>query len=434
MKYSKYNNQMIDFIKKSPTPFHAVSNIAHLLSSKGFVCLKENEAWQLKRGEGYYVIRNDSSIIAFIIGENDPIKTGIRFVGAHTDSPCIKIKPSPEIFKNSYYQLGTEIYGGVLLSTWFDRDLSIAGKVIFKTSKNKLHEALVDIRKPVAIIPSLAIHLDENANKGHTINPEKEILPILFECKDYGENFREILAAELINQSPSLADSGNLIIIDYDLSFYDAQAPAIVGLKGDFISGARLDNLLSCFAGTQAMIQSNRAITSIFACYDHEEVGSTSAIGANSVFMESILNRLFEKNETQSRVLANSMFVSTDNAHGIHPNFPDKHDKKHAPILNHGLVIKVNANQRYATNFLTSSIIKNLCDDIDIPTQYFSNRADISCGSTIGPMSAANIGIKTIDIGVPTFAMHSIRETAGAKDAFYLSKMLKNFFDVKELS
>jgi aspartyl aminopeptidase len=241
------------------------------------------------------------------------------------------------------------------------------------------------------------------------------------------------LAKELVSQLSSISKSDNLSVIDYDLSFYDTQPPDLIGLEKDFISSARLDNLLSCFAGVQAIIKTNKQVTSMLACYDHEEVGSTSAIGANGAFMESVLNRLFRQAETKSRVVANSMLISTDNAHGVHPNFLDKHDENHSPIINNGLVIKVNANQRYATDSLTSSLLKNLCNDINIPTQSFVNRADMSCGSTIGPITAANIGIKTIDIGVPTFAMHSIREIAGKEDAFYLFQMLSKFLDAEKL-
>ena len=433
MNNFNYSKQLLEFIKNSPTSYHAVDNMKKFLNSAGFEGLNENEPWCLKNRNGYYVTRNDSSIIAFIVGSKEPIETGIRFVGAHTDSPCLKIKPNPEVYKKTYFQLGVEVYGGVLLNTWFDRDLSIAGKVTYKTAHNKLDEALIDIKKPIAIIPSLAIHLDKNANKGRTVNPETEMLPILTNCHKIREDFRDILAEELVTQLSSTGTSDGLSIIDYDLSFYDVQPPSLIGLKNDFISSARLDNLLSCFAGVQAMIKSDKNVTSMLACYDHEEVGSISAIGANGAFMESVLNRIFDQAEIKSRVIANSMLVSTDNAHGVHPNFLDKHDKNHSPIINKGLVIKVNSNQRYATSSLTSSLLKNLCNDISIPTQSFVNRADMSCGSTIGPITAANIGLKTIDIGVPTFAMHSIREIAGTKDAFYLFEMLNKFLDTEKL-
>lgn len=433
MNNFNYSKQLLEFIKNSPTSYHAVDNMKKFLNSAGFEGLNENEPWCLKNRNGYYVTRNDSSIIAFTVGRKEPIETGIRFVGAHTDSPCLKIKPNPEVYKKTYFQLGVEVYGGVLLNTWFDRDLSIAGKVTYKTAHNKLGEALIDIKKPIAIIPSLAIHLDKSANKGRTVNPETEMLPILTNCHKIKEDFRDILAEELVTQLSSTGSSDGLSIIDYDLSFYDAHSPSLIGLKNDFISSARLDNLLSCFAGVQAMISSDKNVTSMLACYDHEEVGSISAIGANGAFMESVLNRIFDRAEIKSRIIANSMLVSTDNAHGVHPNFLDKHDKNHSPIINKGLVIKVNSNQRYATSSLTSSLLKNLCNDIGIPTQSFVNRADMSCGSTIGPITAANIGLKTIDIGVPTFAMHSIREIAGTKDAFYLFEMLNKFLDTEKL-
>jgi len=350
-------------------------------------------------------------------------------VGGHTDSPCLKIKPQPEVYKNSYYQLGVEVYGGALLGPWFDRDLSIAGKVSYQTEKGKLQESLIDMKRPVGIIPSLAIHLDRDANSNRSIDPQTDMLPILYKCGNTREDFRSILAKEL----PSSAHSGPVSILDYDLYFYDCQLPALIGFKEDFISSARLDNLLSCFAGLQALLSSNKQITSVLACYDHEEVGSTSAIGANGSFLESLLDRIYSEPEEKSRVMAQSILISTDNAHGIHPNFPNKHDENHAPVINEGLVIKVNANQRYATNSTTSSFLKNLCKEISVPTQYFVSRAGISCGSTIGPITAANIGVKTIDVGVPTFAMHSVRELAGANDAYYLFQTLSAFLDVEKL-
>ena len=433
MNNFNYSEQLIEFIKNSPTSYHAVDNMKKFLNSAGFKNLDESKPWCLKSSNGYYVTRNDSSIIAFIVGAKEPIDTGIRLIGTHTDSPCLKIKPNPEIRKKTYFQLGVEVYGGVLLNTWFDRDLSIAGKVTYKNKDNKLAEALIDFKKPIAIIPSLAIHLNRDANKGYIVNPETEMRPILTGCHKNNEDFRDILAKKLVSQLSSTSKSNNLSVIDYDLSFYDTQPPDLIGLKKDFISSARLDNLLSCFAGVQAITRTNKQVTSMLACYDHEEVGSTSAIGANGAFMESVLNRLFGQAETKSRVVANSMLISTDNAHGVHPNFLDKHDENHSPIINNGLVIKVNANQRYATDSLTSSLLKNLCNDISIPTQSFVNRADMSCGSTIGPIIAANIGIKTIDIGVPTFAMHSVREIAGKEDAFYLFQMLNKFLDKEKL-
>jgi len=433
MECERYSKQLIDFIENSPTPFHVVENMKNSLNSAGFQSLNEQNSWDLKNGCGYYVTRNDSSIIAFIIGNKNSTETGIRLIGAHTDSPCLKIKPEPEVIKNSYYQLGVEVYGGVLLNTWFDRDLSIAGKVAFKAGQQGIKEALINIKKPIAIIPSLAIHLNRNANNNHSVNPQTDMLPILYGCDDTKDNFREIIAQELTAHLSPPVNLSELSVMDYDLSLYDAQPPAIMGLKDEFLSSARLDNILSCFAGLQAILSSNKDVTSLLACYDHEEVGSTSNIGANSSFMESLLNRIYVEPELRSRVIAKSMLISTDNAHGIHPNFSNKHDKNHAPIINQGLVVKVNANQRYATSSLTSSIIKALCKQLDIPTQTFVNRADMSCGSTIGPITAANIGIKAIDIGVPTFAMHSIRELAGVKDGHYLYKMLKAFIHTKKL-
>ena len=433
MNYKIYNEHLVDFIADSPTPFHAVNNMQQSLDEAGFQHLKEKDKWELKAGSGYYVTRNDSSIIAFIFGAQPTKETGIRLVGGHTDSPCLKIKPNPDVYKKSYYQLGVEVYGGVLLGSWFDRDLSIAGKVVYKRTGGGPHESLIDLKRAVGTIPSLAIHLNREANTSHSINAQTDILPVLNKCGDTKEELKTVLAKELASQLPLTPDLGAISILDYDLYFYDTQKPSIMGLKEDFLSSARLDNLLSCFAGLQALLASDKEVTSILACYDHEEVGSVSAIGANGAFLESLLDRLYSEPEEKSRIIAQSILVSTDNAHGIHPNFPDKHDQNHAPIINEGLVIKVNANQRYTTNCSTSSFFKNLCKEANIPTQCFVSRSDMSCGSTIGPITAANIGIKAIDIGVPTFAMHSIRELAGTDDAYYLFQLLSAFLDTKKL-
>ncbi|MEH6616371.1 MAG: M18 family aminopeptidase [Porticoccus sp.] len=422
-----YNQQLLDFIHNSPTPFHAVKNIQMSLEAGGFLPLVEEDSWNVVPGGRYYVTRNASSIIAFVMGQDSAVDSGIRMVGAHTDSPCLKIKPNPELRKHNYFQLGVEVYGGALLNPWFDRDLSIAGRIVFNVGDGRLQQALVDMKKPVAVIPSLAIHLDKEANKNRTINPQTDIPPLLFKCgENREEDFRALLAAQLLGQ---YGDPMELQVLDYDLYLYDCQKPAITGLNQDFISSARLDNLLSCFTGMQALLSASDQVTSMLVCSDHEEVGSTSSCGANGPMLKSLLERLYPEPEARARVISQSLLVSADNAHGIHPNYSDKHDSHHGPILNDGPVIKINANQRYATSSITSSIFRHLCEQQDVPVQTFVNRTDLGCGSTIGPITAASIGVQTLDVGVPTFAMHSIREMAGTEDAYNLYRVLQGFYN-----
>ena len=422
-----FNDELIEFINSSPTPFHAVQTMQGSLEKAGFKRLYEADSWQEIEAGRYYVCRNDSAIIAFNKAAGDATETGFKMLGAHTDSPCLKIKPTPEITKHSYYQLGVEVYGGVLLNPWFDRDLSIAGRVTYKTSNDELVSQLIDFEKPVAIIPSLAIHLDREANTEKTINAQTDLPPIILQLpKDKPLDFRDLLLQLLKTDSPKI---DAVKVLDYELSLYDTQSAAIVGFHKDFISSARLDNLLSCFVGLKALLESNSSQNTLLVCTDHEEVGSTSAAGAQGSFLKSVLERLTDSAEALSRCIDRSVMISADNAHGVHPNYSDKHDDNHGPILNKGPVIKTNANQRYATNSETSALFRHLCEQADVPVQAFVVRSDMGCGSTIGPITASGLGIKTIDVGVPTFAMHSIRETAGTWDAYYLYRAIRLFFN-----
>ena len=455
MQDVEFTNGLLTFIENSPTPFHAVENMVNILRENNFEALNESDEWQekIKQGENgqagrYYVTRNDSSIIAFTLNQSLPEK-GFRMVGAHTDSPCLKVKPKPEIINNRYLQLGVEVYGGVLLNPWFDRDLSLAGRVSYLNEAGEIQHQLIDLKKAIATIPSLAIHLDREANDKRNINKQKHLPPVLMklpavELPDEGTelitDFKKILI-QIVNLSLKDAQNGkaelkaSTNILDYELSFYDTQAPAVIGFHDDFIASARLDNLLSCYTGLMAMVDENvvddkkpTQQNSLLICSDHEEVGSMTAAGAQGPFLRTVLERLCESDEAYARMVANSSMISADNAHGIHPNYVDKHDGNHGPILNEGPVIKTNANQRYASNSETSALFKHLCHLADVPVQSFVVRSDMACGSTIGPITASEIGVKTVDVGVPTFAMHSIRELAGRWDAFYLYRVLKQFF------
>ena len=428
-----FNADLMAFLDASPTPFHAVLSMKKMLGNAGFSELSEAGEWMLKAGDKHFVTRNGSSIIAFVVGRDDLGNNGIRLVGAHTDSPCLMVKPQPDISKQGYSQLGVEVYGGALLNPWFDRDLSIAGRVVYRNSKNQLKQKLVDFKTAVATIPSLAIHLDRNANTDHSINAQTDIVPILMMEKEAsvgaGESsqaFRRLLRERFLNEDDT--------VLDYELCLYDTQSAAVIGLNSEFIASARLDNLLSCFVAAQAMISSSGAHTCLMVCNDHEEVGSVSAIGADGPFLENIIDRLSGGGSTSlvSRIINKSLMMSCDNAHATHPNFSNNHDGGHLPKLNGGPVVKVNVKQRYATTSLTSSIFRQLCDELEIPVQTFVSRNDLGCGSTIGPIAAARLGVPTLDVGIPQLAMHSCREITGADDPLRLSRVLIEFFNKAE--
>lgn len=427
-------SRLLQFLQQSPTPFHAVANMAAALEAAGFKRLESTDSWSLEQNARYYVTRNDSAIIAFKTGAGDLAEAGFRIAGAHTDSPCLKIKPNADVTNKGYAQLGVEVYGGALLHPWFDRDLSIAGRVNYQTSEGALASTLIDLRDPVAIIPSLAIHLDRTANEGRLINKQKELPPLLLQL-DEDEKFslEEYLLSHLRDAGHGDAE----LILSHELSLYDTQAPALTGLRKQFISSARLDNLLSCFIGLEALIDSKDDAASILVCNDHEEVGSVSASGAEGPFLKSVLQRMMEAAGDSAagaetafdRAIQNSVLLSVDNAHGVHPNFADRHDNEHSPKLNAGPVIKINANQRYASTSQSVALLKSLCNRLGVDHQSFVMRSDMACGSTIGPITSALLGITTVDLGVASFAMHSIRECAGVADVEAMSKLLQGFYN-----
>ena len=427
MEYSNFNDALLSFLQSSPTPFHATASMRSALVAKGFVELLEEDNWVLDEGGKYFVTRNESSLIAFTTPQLDISQTGWRMVGAHTDSPCLKLKPNAQVDRFGYHQLGVEVYGGVLLHTWLDRDLSIAGRITLKTTSGKIVSRLVDFKDPIAVVPNLAIHLNRTANEGFSVNPQEEILPIL--CGAENEfDLHELLKTQLLTQ---YADLSIETILDFELSLYDTQPAALVGLHKEYICSARLDNLLSCFVGLQALLNPKDDQVadrpSLLVCTDHEEIGSLSACGANGPFLEDVLRRITPNPEHYVQAMQRSMLVSADNAHALHPNYAAKHDKNHAPAINKGAVIKVNANQRYATNSETASIYRDVAAEEGYDVQCFVVRSDMACGSTIGPITSGEIGVPTIDIGLPTFGMHSIRELAGSRDAYGLYKVLARF-------
>ena len=423
-----FNAGLLEFLNASPTPYHAVSSMRKHLEAAGFIQLNERDDWCLSATGKYYVLRNDSSIVAFTVGAKPLVDRGWRMVGAHTDSPCLKVKPQPEMLRQGYFQLGVDVYGGALLNPWFDRDLGLAGRVNYRRKDGGVSAALLNIDRPVAVVPSLAIHLDREANTGRSVNPQSDLPAVLLQTSAKLD-FREMLLGALKAQGVIDAEQ----VLEFELSLYDCQPAAMVGWNEDFIASARLDNLLSCYIGLQALLASDTTEHCVLVCNDHEEVGSQSAVGAQGPLLESVLRRIAGDEVSFQRGIAQSMMISADNAHGIHPNYSDKHDANHGPLLNRGAVIKINVNQRYATSSETSAVYRNLCQKIDEPVQSFVVRSDMACGSTIGPITASTIGVRTLDIGVPTFAMHSIRELAGSEDAASLSRVLTAFYQLQEI-
>ena len=404
--------RLMDFLQQSPTPYHAVHNIKAQLLDAGFEELKETEHWQTPLDKPAFITRNDSSLIAFKAGTHSPTKNGWRMVGAHTDSPCLKLKPNPDQTNQDIHQWGVEVYGGVLLRSWFDRDLALAGRVTVQLASGAMHSCLIDSKRPIAIIPNLAIHLHSDKHM-KTFNAQNELPPVVaLDSEDFS------LEQWVVEQLPAeLTSDGPPRLIAHELSLYDAQAPSLVGMNEEWLCSARLDNLLSTFIATDTMIHSDSPWPIMMVTNDHEEVGSQSAAGAQGSFLGDVLKRLHgDTHGTYVQTIQHSMFLSVDNAHAVHPNYSSRHDDQHLAPMGGGLVIKSNANQRYATNSLTAGLLKQLAFKHELPIQEFVVRADMGCGSTIGPITAAQLGIATADCGIPQWAMHSIRETAGCND------------------
>jgi aspartyl aminopeptidase len=430
MKKNKNNtDSLLDFLGRCPTSYHAVEYLAGLLRENGFQRLSESENQGKLNPGNYYIVHRNGGLAAFSLTGTPLEESGLRLAGAHTDSPGLKVKPFPIRRKNNCLQLGVEVYGGPLLGPWFDRDLSLAGRVSWIEKNNVFTTGLINFQNPLAVIPSLAIHLDRDANSKKSVNKQNDLVPLLL-LSEEDDSFEEILTLQIKKENPK-ADPRQ--ILAHDLFFYDVQKPARIGLHGDFLTGARLDNLLSCFTLIQALIHTPDVQNSLIILYDHEEVGSVSADGARGPFLRALLKRLLPDSEKRRQMLTRSLLISVDNAHGVHPNFIDKYDPEHLPTLNNGPVIKWNANQRYATDAVTGGFFRALCGHAGVPVQDFVMRNDMACGSTIGPLTAAETGIKTVDIGVPSLAMHSIRETTGNKDCIFLLQVMQAFFSLQPL-
>ncbi len=430
MALQHFNRELFEFLKFSTTPFHTVQYLNELFLAAGFKRLQEKEAWKTTSGNGYFCVRDNGSILAFRLASKKQQNDCWKMLAAHTDSPSLQIKPQPEKTSHNFTQLGVEVYVGPILSTWFDRDLSIAGRVTVLDHENNILSKTIDFKRPIAVIPNLAIHLNREVNDKYSIKRQKHLLPLFCQTEDDEYSFHDTLLQQIQEEHPELTVPQKLL--GFDLFCYDTQAPSITGLNGDFISASRLDNLVSCFIGAKSMLEDTSG-NCLLLCSNHEEIGSSTVAGAQGNFLSAVLERLEPDATERTRKFSASHLISMDNAHGLHPNFPEKHDPQHLPILNQGPVIKYNANQRYASTSISAALFKILCTESDIPVQEFVMHNDLRCGSTIGPIAATSLGIQTVDVGIPSLAMHSIRETTGVKDPHMLFKAISRFFTCTKL-
>ena len=425
---------LLTFIDRSPTPYHAVAEAVARISAAGFEPVSETALWDFGPGKCGYVIRGDGSLAAFQVGMSSPAEAGFRILGAHTDSPNLRLKPDPDVSAHGYRQLAVEPYGGVLLHTWLDRDLSMAGRVAVQTGSG-VQTTLIDFARPLLRIPNLAIHLfREIREKGLKLDAQKHVVPVV--GLESAPPVRELLATEL--RAQGLVNASPEQLLSFDLMLYDTQPSSVIGSRGEFISAPRLDNLASSHAAIASLIraQSEGAVpfTRVAVLYDHEEVGSRSAQGAAGTFLVDILDRIatgYKGGEPQAmpRAAAASRMISVDMAHAVHPNYPDRHESGHHPIVGRGPVIKFNSNQSYATDAETAGLFSALCQSQGITPQQFVTRSDLACGSTIGPLMASQTGIRTADVGNPMLAMHSCREMAGSEDVGPMVDVLTAFYN-----
>lgn len=422
-QYRNTSMQMMEFIEQSPSVYHVISNIEKMLCEQGFIRLMENELWKLEFGCKYYVIRNDSSVIAFSIGNKG--EHGFRIVAAHSDSPVFKIKNNPEMaIENRYLSLNTEKYGGMIISSWLDRPLSIAGRVVVDKGDG-LETRLVNIDRDLLVIPNLAIHMNRDINKGYTYNPQKDMIPLFGTASDKGI-FEDMMA--------EAAGVSKENILGEDLFLYNRMKGCVCGAMGEYIASPKLDDLQCAYAVTSAFINSGQTKGINMCCiFDNEEVGSRTAQGADSDFLACTMERIYcalgYNWEEYLMAVGNSFMISADNAHGVHPNHTEKADPTNRPYLNGGIVIKSNANQKYTTDAYSQAKMISICKKADVPYQLYANRSDIEGGSTLGNISVSHVSLHTVDIGLAQLAMHSSCETGGIRDTEYLIQALKVFWE-----
>lgn len=427
----KYSKDLINFLQHNPCSFLAIEHTKNTLKKQGFSCLNNINEWNIKENGKYYVERNDSTLIAFIVGK-DAQKHGFKMIGSHTDSPSFMIKRNCEIKSENTLKLNTEGYGGMIAHTWLDRPLSIAGRVITKTKNSYPKARMVDFKKPIAIIPNLAIHLNRDINNGYKYSKQKELLPILsLAGEDFNEKgyLKKLLAKEL-----SIDEND---IIDYELFLYEAEKGSLVGINEEFISASRLDDLMMVYNSLMAFLKYEKESPhfgiKVLYLADNEEVGSHTGQGADGAFLRDTLKRLclslFKTEESFYAMAEKSTILSADLAHAIHPNYPEKHDITNKPKIGGGVCIKYSSNQKYSTTGIGTAIFDDLCSTAGIPYQSFINHSDNVGGSTIGAMLASQFNTVVIDFGVAVLGMHSIRELASVKDVYDCYKLFCTFYE-----
>lgn len=419
--YEKVTEELLRFIEGCPSAFHAAKSLSEVAKKAGYTQLAEQDDWEMEKGRGYYVMRNDSSLIAMRIPQGE-IK-GFHIAAVHSDSPTFKIKENPEIkSEGNYVKLNTERYGGAIMSTWLDRPLSVAGRVAVREN-DMIVSRLVNADRDLLVIPNLAIHMNRDVNKGLEYNAQTDMLPLFAAESD--KSLMEIIAES--------CNAGAGEILAHDLYLYVRQKGTVFGAENEFILSPRLDDLQCAYSAMTAMANSTPdAYVNICAVFDSEEVGNGTRQGADSTFLEDVLVRmqetLGENGSWLRRMIAGSFLISADNAHALHPNQPAKADPTNRPLLNGGIVIKYHGSQKYATDAVSSAIVKDLCLKAGVPFQTYANRSDIVGGTTLGNVSMTHVSVPSVDIGLPQLAMHSAVETAGAKDAAYMITLLEQFY------
>lgn len=431
-EYAKTAKEMLEFIEESPTCFQAVAGLKKLLKKEGFSELKETEDWKsLEKGGKYYVVRNSSSIIAFHIPTQEKCEgkyRGFHMAAAHSDSPTFKIKENAEMkVEEKYIRLNTEKYGGMILSTWLDRPLSVAGRIVVKGKKG-LEEKLVNVDKDLCVIPNLAIHMNREMNKGVEYNPQVDMLPLFGQPKE-----EEKIEGMLLKEVAEAAEVDAKDIYGHDLFLYVRDKGRIFGSNGEFVLSPRLDDLQSAFSIMKGFIEAEpEEYINICAVFDNEEVGSGTRQGADSTFLEDVLVRMCEglglSQGEYRRLVAGSFLISADNAHAVHPNHPEKADPTNRPYINGGVVIKYHGGQKYTTDAFSTAVMKSICEEAGVPWQTYTNRSDVAGGSTLGNISTAHVSVPSVDIGLPQLSMHSAVETAGIRDTQYCIKALRRFY------
>lgn len=419
-----FSKELAKFLESSPSAFHAIDNMENILIREKFVRLCENQRWQISPGGRYFVDRNGSSLIAFTVPESG--FKGMRIMASHSDSPAFKIKENPELETDGHYiRLNVERYGGMLCAPWFDRPLSVAGRVIVKDPvSGSFLTKLVNIDRDLVLIPNLAIHMNREANNGYKYNAQKDMLPL------YGDLSAKDTFIKTVADAAGVHESD---ILGHDLFLYNREKASIWGASGEFISCGRLDDLQCAFASLKGFLAGEKQEYMALHCvFDNEETGSGTKQGAASTFLYDTLTRIHDclglTREDYLIHLADSLMISADNAHAVHPNHTDKADPSNRPYLNGGIVIKFNANQKYCTDGISAAMFRDICRIVNVPVQTFTNRSDMAGGSTLGNISNTQVALNTVDIGLPQLAMHSPYETAGVKDTGYLIRAAEEFF------